>query len=152
MKNRIMRHLVCPISEEKINEHVTRINAFLTVLLIVGGFVFNSVLFFIFLLADFYIRAFTGVKYSPISYLSSRLANALNLSKKPIAKAQKVFAARLGFVMTLAILILFFFDLAAAAMVVGGILVFFATLEFALAICVGCIIYTYFVLPFYSKK
>lgn len=152
MKKKMMKHLVCPISEEKINEYVTRINAFLTVLLVVAGFVLNSALFFIFLMADFYIRAFTTLKYSPVSYVSSRLANALNLDKKPIGKAQKIFAARLGFVMTLAIATLMFFNLTTAAMVVGGILVFFATLEFALGICVGCIIYTYLVLPVYGKK
>lgn len=149
MKTTIMKHLVCPISEEKINEQVTRINALLTVLLVVTGFVFQSVLFFIFLLADFYIRAFTQLKFSPISFLSAKLANALNLDKKPIAKAQKIFAARLGFVMTLAISVLLYFNLTTTAIVVGGILVFFAMLEFALAICVGCIIYTYFVLPFF---
>jgi len=149
MKTKIMKHLVCPISEEKINEQVTRINAFLTILLVAAGFVFQSVLFFIFLLADFYIRAFTQLKYSPISFVSAKLANALNLDKKPIAKAQKIFAARLGFIMTLAISVLLYFNLTTAAIVVGGILVFFATLEFALAICVGCIIYTYFVLPFF---
>ncbi|HKL31091.1 MAG TPA: DUF4395 family protein, partial [Tangfeifania sp.] len=101
------------------------------------------------LLADFYIRAFTQLKYSPISFVSAKLANALNLDKKPIAKAQKIFAARLGFVMTLAISILLYYNLVTAAIVIGGILVFFATLEFALAICVGCIIYTYLVLPFF---
>jgi hypothetical protein len=149
MKTTIMKHLVCPISDEKINEHVTRINAFLTVLLIIAGLVFQSVLFFIFLLADFYIRAFTQLKFSPISFVSAKLANALNLDKKPIAKAQKIFAARLGFIMTLTISILLYFNLITAAVVIGGILVFFATLEFALAICVGCIIYTYLVLPFF---
>ncbi len=150
MKTTIMKHLVCPISAEKINEQITRINALLTVLFIVAGFVFQSVLFFVFLLADFYIRAFTQLKYSPISFVSAKLANALNLDKKPIAKAQKIFAARLGFVMTLAISILLYFNLVTAAIVIGGILVFFATLEFAFAICVGCIIYTYFVLPLYK--
>jgi hypothetical protein len=151
MKNKMMKYLVCPISEEKINEHVTRINAFLTVLLVVAGFVLNSVFFFIFLMADFYIRAFTQLKYSPVSYISSRLANALNLDKKPIGKAQKIFAARLGFIMTLAFAVLFYFNLTTAAMVVAGILVFFATLEFAFAICVGCIIYSYLILPLFNK-
>jgi len=151
MKVKIMKQLVCPVSEEKINEYVTRLNAFFTVLLVIAGFALNSVLFFIFLLADFYIRAFTNLKYSPISFASAKLANAFHLDKKPIGKAQKVFAARLGFVMTLAITILFYLNLPTAAIVVGGILAFFATLEFALAVCVGCIIYTYLVLPFYNK-
>ena len=145
-----MKNLVCPISQERVNERVTRLVAMFTILLVVAGLVFNSVLFFIFLLADFFIRAFTSLKFSPVSYLASSLANALNLSKKPIDKAPKIFAARLGFLMTLVITLFSLFNLPVAAIVVSGILIFFASLEFALGICVGCIIYTYVVLPFYK--
>lgn len=148
MKN--MKQLVCPISDERVNEHVTRINAFWGVLMVVAGFVFNSVFFFLFLLADFYIRAFTKMKFSPISFISHSMANAFNLSKKSIDKAPKIFAARLGFLMTLAIIVLYVFQLNTAAIAVGGILVFFATLEFVLAVCMGCIMYTYLILPFYK--
>ena len=146
-----MRNLVCPISTEIINERVTRANALLTIILAASGFIFSSVLFFVFLMADFYIRAFTQLKYSPISYISSRLSNALHLDKKPIGKAQKIFAARLGFIMTMAVTILFYFELNTASLVIAGILVFFASLEFVFGICVGCIIYTYLILPLYNK-
>ena len=146
-----MKQIVCPISDERINEHVTRLNAFFGVLIVVAGFVFNSVIFFLFLLADFYIRAFTKVKFSPISYISISMANAFNLDNKSTDKAPKIFAARLGFLMTLTIIFLFLFELKTAALVVGGILAFFATLEFALAVCMGCIMYTYLILPFYRK-
>lgn len=145
-----IKQIVCPISNEHINEQVTRINALLGIILTVAGFVFNSAFFFIFLSADFYIRGFSNVKYSPISYLSYRMANALNLDKKNIDKAPKIFAARIGFLMSLIITVLVLAEFNAAAYAVGGILVFFATLEFALAICMGCIIYTYLVLPFYK--
>jgi hypothetical protein len=145
-----MKQIVCPISDERTNEQVTRINALFGILLVVSGFVFNSVFFFVFLLADFYIRAFTKAKFSPISFAGHSMVNALNLNKKSIDKAPKIFAARMGFLMTLAITLLFLFQLNTAAFVVGGILVFFAALEFALAICVGCIMYTYLVLPFYK--
>lgn len=149
MKN--MKQIVCPISNERISEQVTRLNAFFGVLLVVAGFVFNSLLFFLLLAADFYIRAFTKTKFSPISFISHSMVNALNLNKKSIDKAPKIFAARLGFLMTLTIVVLYFLQLNTAALVVGAILVFFASLEFALAICVGCILYTYLVLPFYKK-
>ena len=145
-----MRNLVCPISNEVINERVTRANALFTVLLVAAGLAFTSVAFFVFLLVDFYIRAFTEVKYSPVSYLSSKLVNALNFGSKPVGKAQKIFASRLGFIMTLVVTALLLLNLTIPALVVGGILVFFAALEFALGICVGCIIYTYIVLPFYK--
>ena len=145
-----MKQLVCPISEEKINEQVTRINALLGILLVVFGFAFNSVFYFVFLAADFYIRAFTKAKFSPVSYISYSMVNALKLNKKSIDKAPKIFAARIGFLMTLTITILYLLQLNTAAFVIGGILVFFATLEFALAICMGCIMYTYLILPFYK--
>ncbi len=145
-----IKQLVCPISNEQISERVTRINALLAILIVVAGFVFNSPLFIVFLMTDFFIRAFTKLKYSPLSYLSLKMANAFQLDKKLIDKAPKVFAARLGFLMALVILILMLLGLNTFALAVGGILVFFATLEFALAICMGCILYTYLILPFYK--
>ncbi len=145
-----MKQIVCPISNEKTDERVTRLNALIGIILLSSGFVFSSALFFIFLSADFYIRAFTKIKYSPISYLSNRLANALNLDRKDIGKAPKIFAARLGFLMTLAIVLFTLTGLNTAALVTGIILVFFASLEFALGLCMGCIVYTYVILPFYK--
>jgi len=146
-----MKQLICPISNEHIYERVTRLNALFGILLVLAGIVFNSVFPLILLTADFYTRAFSNAKFSPISYLSHRMAHALNLDKKSIDKAPKIFAARLGFIMSFTITILMLFQFKAASFAVGGILVFFASLEFVLAICVGCIIYTYLVLPFYKQ-
>lgn len=145
-----MKQLICPISNEMVNERLARLNAFFTILLVVAGFAFNSIVFPLVLLADFFIRAFTRSKLSPVSVASAGLVRLLQLSKKPIDKAPKIFAARLGFIMTLVIATLFLLELYTASMAVAGILVFFATLEFAFGICVGCIIYTYFVLPLYK--
>ena len=147
-----MKNIVCPISTERINERVVRLNALFGILLVIGAFAFNSVFLLIFLTADFYIRAFTNANFSPISFLSKSLTNALNLGNKSTDKAPKIFAARIGFLFTLTLSILFALNLKLAAFIVGGVLVFFASLEFALAICVGCIIYTYLVLPFYKGK
>jgi hypothetical protein len=146
-----MKQLICPISKERVNEQITRINAFIGIVLIILGFTFNFPVLFIFLLIDFFIRAFTRITYSPISCASHKIANALCLKEKKINKAPKIFAARLGFFMVLATVILYFAGLKIAALIIAGILVFFATLEFALAICVGCILYTYVILPFYKK-
>jgi len=145
-----MKHILCPISNERINEHVTRINALFGILLLVTGFLTNSLLFLVFLMADFYVRAFTKLKFSPISYASRWLTSTLNLGEKSIDKAPKIFAARIGFLITLVITVLFLFDFVKASFIVGGILVFFASLEFVLAICMGCLMYTYLILPFYK--
>ncbi|MDX9881228.1 MAG: DUF4395 domain-containing protein [Prolixibacteraceae bacterium] len=146
-----MKNILCPISDERINEQVTRLNALFAIVAVVLAFVSKSPVFLIFLMADFFMRAFTRLKYSPISYMSIGLSNALQLPAKSIDKAPKIFAARLGFVMTTVISLLFILNLKLAALVVAGVLVFFATLEFAFAICVGCAIYSYVVLPFYKK-
>jgi hypothetical protein len=145
-----MKQIVCPISNEKINERITRLNALIGIVILVLAFTFQSVAFLIFLLADFFIRAFTKTRFSPISYASHFLSNALNLSEKRIDKAPKIFAARLGFLMTFIITALFLAGLTTSAIIVAGVLVFFASMEFILAICMGCIIYSYVILPFYK--
>lgn len=146
-----MKNLVCPISDQRVNEYVTRINALLTIVVVVFAFVLNSVFLFAFLMADFFIRAFTEIKFSPVGFASHYVSNALSLSVKLIDKAPKIFAARLGFLMTTVIACLFILNLTTAAMVVAGMLIFFAGLEFVFAICVGCMIFTYLILPFYKK-
>jgi len=52
--------------------------------------------------------------------------------------------------LTFIITLLMLFGFNTVALMVGGVLVFFASLEFALAVCMGCIIYTYLILPFYK--
>lgn len=145
-----VKQLVCPISDERIDEQVTRINALLGILLISASLLFNSVIFIAFLTVDYYIRAFSKARYSPVGFISLQMANVLNLDKKEIDKAPKVFAARIGFLMSLSVTILMTFQLNTASLAVGAVLAFFASLEFALAICMGCILYTYLVLPFFK--
>lgn len=147
-----MKNIVCPISDQRVNEFVIRLNALFAIAIVVLAFVFNSVLLLLFLMADFFIRAFTEIKYSPVSYTSHYMVNALNLPVKLIDKAPKVFAARLGFLMTAAIAGLFALNSTTASLIVSGILVFFAALEFFFAICIGCKIYTYLILPFYKNR
>jgi hypothetical protein len=146
-----MKNLVCPISDQRINEQISRFNALFAIGIIVLAFVMNSAILLVFLMADFFIRAFTEIKFSPLNFASHYLSNTLSLPVKLIDKAPKVFAARLGFLMTALISGLFIFDLKLASMVVSGLLVFFAGLEFMFAICVGCMIYSYLILPFYKK-
>ncbi len=145
-----MKQIVCPISKDKVNEQVVRLNAIIGVLLVVAGFAFDSVFYMLFLMSDFFIRAFTPARFSPISFVSHWITNTMRLGDKQIDKAPKIFAARLGFLLLLVLNILFLTGAQAPAMIVGGIFVLFAMLEFALAICIGCIIYTYLVLPFYK--
>lgn len=146
-----MKNIFCPISEERINEQVPRITALLVMVTVILALAFNSLLIMAFLVADFYIRAFTKLKFSPLSCVGYWITRLLKLPAKAIDKAPKIFAARMGFVMSLAVAVLFAVHLTIASSIVAGILVFFAGLEFSIAFCAGCTIYTYMVLPFYRN-
>jgi len=146
-----MKNLVCPISDQRVNEQITRLNAMFTIGTVVLAFILNSGILLVFLMADFFIRAFTEIKFSPINYISYYLSNALNLPVRLIDKAPKIFAARLGFLMTTIIAGLFISSFKIGSVVLAGMLIFFASLEFVFAICFGCLIYTYLVLPFYKN-
>src|SRR5690554_989776 len=102
-----MKQLICPISDEKVNEQLTRLNAFFTVLFIITGFIFNTVLIPLLLVLYFFARAFGYSKFSLLNIISSGAAHLPQLQKKPTDKAPKQFAARMGFVMT-ALIALFF--------------------------------------------
>ena len=69
------------------------------------------------------------------------LKNTLGLSERPTDEAPKLFAARMGFQVVVILLASQIFQLDMATWILGGMLAFFAFLESALAICVGCIVY-----------
>lgn len=146
-----MKNLVCPISDQRVNEQVTRLNALFSAVIIVLAYSLNSVVLLGLMMADFFIRGFTEMKFSPLSFGSHYLSNAFGLHTKLIDKAPKIFAARLGFLMTTVITVLFVLDLKLASAIVSGILVIFAGLEFLFGFCAGCMIFNYLILPFYKN-
>lgn len=146
-----MKQLLCPISNEKVNEQTVRLSAFLSILLLIAAFWLNTYFLLILLAVDFFIRAFSRAMVSPLSLLAHWLNQSLKLGERKIDKAPKIFAARLGFIATSVILILQISGQQVAALIAGGIFMLLALLEAALALCLGCAIYTYLVLPFYKS-
>lgn len=146
-----MKNIFCPISTERVDEQVHRLTALLVMVLMIVGFAAQSPLVLALLVVDFVIRAFSILKFSPLSCLANWLSGVLRLPEHLIDKAPKLFAARMGFAMALAILGFYIAGFVTAAKLLGLILVFFAGLEFSVAFCAGCAIYTYLVLPFYRS-
>ena len=146
-----MNQLVCPVSNEQINENVSRVTASLVLSLILLFIITQNILFLAVALFDFSFRIFEKVPVSPISWLVRTFFNITNLPKKMINKAPKVFAARLGFFLSaLALGLFFFFPLAAS--VIAGILAVCIFADVAFNFCIGCIIYHYVVYPVYKNK
>ncbi len=151
-KVRIMKDIICPISTKKANENIVRITAF-WVILLTGFFIYNPNPYVpLFLAIDFYIRAFTQAKYSPLSWLSAGMVRILKLEPHWIDKAPKIFAARVGLLFSILMFSMAIFGLTVPAVIIASVLVLFAFLECGLNFCAGCWVYTYVVIPFYRDK
>lgn len=146
-----MTGLICPISPLRINEQVARITAFLIASLVILYIVTLSPYIPLFLIADFFIRGFTSLKYSPLSWLAATISNGLKLPVVMTGKAKKIFSARVGFLFAVAMVVLFYAN-PLSSTIVGGVLVGFALMESLLNICVGCLVYTYVVFPWFAQK
>lgn len=146
-----MNSLICPISTHRTNKNAVRITGFLVASSIVAYSLTSNITIILALSIDFYIRAFTNLTFSPLSFIASKLSSLLKLKVISIDKAPKIFAARVGFIFTLTITTLSLIN-PVASLIVSFILMSFALLESLLNFCVGCVVYTYLVLPFYKKS
>jgi hypothetical protein len=121
------------------NEGKIRLTAFFVLLLIVVYMITDTGLVPVFLLLDFTLRGFGFGAYSPLAFLAGLLARALKLPAKPVYMPPKRFAARVGFLFCLAIVVAHYADL--STLVLSCILVLFAALESLVGFCAGCYVY-----------
>jgi hypothetical protein len=145
-------YAICPISDQKINERVARSNAILTVLFL-SIYVFTSNVFIIvFLLLDFFLRSADLTQYSPFTNFSRQIVKLLNLKPKPVNAGPKIFAARIGVVFNVAVLLSALFGLNKFAFTFTVIFGICAFLEAAVGFCVACQIYPFVYKLFYNSK
>lgn len=144
--------ITCPRSEEKINENVARILAFFVIIIVAVGVYFKSPLVFILLAIDFFLRTFTQGKYSLLKYISRKISAYFRIHEKMTDAAPKKFAAGMGLTLSIILIGLLYCHYYIYADVAATILLICAVLEFLKGFCMGCIIYTYIVLPFLSKE
>ncbi len=97
-----MNAIICPLSTEKTDSNTSRLTIFLNVVLIAGFLATLNPIFIIIVSIDYFIRAALDVKYSPIRLVAYGATSSMNLKKKPIGLAQKIFASRLGFLCAIA--------------------------------------------------
>jgi hypothetical protein len=129
---------------------VVRITGFFMAAMIALA-VFTGSSYFLFAIAiDYFIRAATPAKYSPFSWVASKIVDTFNLGDHLIDKSPKIFAARVGFLFAFTAAVLSF-SYPTASLIVALSLMGFALLESVFDLCVGCIVYTYMVVPIFSK-
>ena len=146
-----MRNLICPVSPLRINETTARLTGFLMATLLTLYLATGNLIFVLVSAADYAIRAFTTLPASPASWLAAQLGQRLHLPVRPIDKAPKIFAARVGFVCALTIVGLYPLH-RPSSRGVAVMLLSFALLESVLNVCVGCLVYTYVVFPRFKPK
>jgi len=115
--------------------------------LITGNAVFPAIL-----VVDFFIRAFTNLPFSPLSWLGHHIVKLIGTQPVLIDKAPKVFAARIGMILTLLTTVGAVFNWYLMSYIMGSVLILFAFLECGLNFCMGCWVYTYLVYPVVRKK
>ena len=141
-----MMSLVCPISDTYIDENIARLNAFITFGLVLT-FLFTPFKWIIFLIAgDFLLRRILQGKFSVISRISFLTTGALALKKVNINAGPKLFAANVGFALSILAALFYFTGIPYLSYALAGILAFFTLLESIFNICAACILY-----PFVSK-
>lgn len=146
-----MKPLICPISDEKIPEHLPRVTASLNLILL-AAFAWNPQSWILFFLAyDFLVRGFGSPKLSLVHHAAKSISGAFKLRSKLIDKAPKLFAARLGALLLVLALVLKLSGLVTAPIVIVWLIAALSSLECILGFCVGCYVYQYLVFPLYRK-
>jgi hypothetical protein len=132
---------VCPVNERQVNENIARLNALATIVLM-SVFLFTPVKWILFILpVDFALRSWLHGRFSPLGRMNRLLARSLHLKEIMINEGPKVFAARIGLILSALALGSFIAGFSLLAYILGGILVFFSFLEAAFGFCVACKIY-----------
>lgn len=146
------KQMICPISDEQVDENRVRVTALGVIITIGLFFMTGNIMLPAVLVLDFFIRAFTKAKYSPLNGLAYLMVSITHSGQIWIDKAPKVFAARIGFLLSSLITVAALLDLWPVSYATAAVLVAFAFLECGLNFCAGCWVYTYVVFPLVRRK
>lgn len=135
--------IACPVDFIIVNENKVRLTALQVFLLAVAYFFTGAWIIPSFLIIDFFLRGFKLGKYSLLNLMSDQLVKAFSIPVKPIDQAPKRFAAKIGFLFSIAITALQLTGNTVAALILAAVLTFFAFLESFFSFCAGCYVYTF---------
>jgi len=134
----------CPIVFKRVDKNIIRINA-----LIIFSFIscyiltLNPVLL-VLILADFIIRVFFGLKYSPICFFIKRGLRVSGVKPHLINAGPKIFAARIGLIFSISVLISYLFGYTTLSIVLASVFLIAVGLEAFFNYCLACEIYPYY--------
>jgi hypothetical protein len=133
----------CPVDFIPVNENKVRLTALWVWALVTLSLFAQPLLITAFLAIDFFLRAFNWGKYSPLNKLSEATVKQFHISNKPIDQAPKRFAAKIGFILSLAIITFLLIGTVKGAVLLAIVFAIFAFLESFLGFCAGCYVYSF---------
>jgi Domain of unknown function (DUF4395) len=136
-------YALCPISDKKVNERVARLNAGITVMLLLFFIITHNIITIIFMTIDFFLRATGYSKLSPVSIISKYIIKWLPLKDHSINAGPKILAARIGLIFSTLIIVSLLMSFSYLSLFIAGILGLFSFLEGAFGLCVACQIYPF---------
>jgi hypothetical protein len=145
-------YAVCPVSDKVVSEKVARLNGAFTVLLLIIFGITQNIIPVIFLVLDFILRSFNYSKYSLIAISSKEIVSYFKLRETFINAGPKIFAARIGLLFGILIIISFIFKAYLPAFSLAGVLIIFSFLEAVYGLCIACEIYPFLYRILYKMK
>jgi hypothetical protein len=146
----MFKNLVCPMSSQSIDKRASRVSASMTAVLLAAFAVTGFWPIMAYVVVDYMVRVFTS-RQAPTSWVASQVLRTIGVQPVLGNKGPKIFAWRVGLMM--ALMAYFLFALSPmAAIIVAVALAGFNVLDGVFNFCVGCIIYTYVVLPYYNRE
>jgi len=133
------------MSSERLNKRACRVSATLNAALLTLFFFTTWWPVLAFIVLEYVVRVFTS-RTAPIGVVANGILRVLRISPVLMDKAPKVFAWRVGFLMAAASAAVLPYSVAASAYIALALAVF-NILDGICNFCVGCIIYTYLILP-----
>lgn len=129
----------------QLNEPVIRIIAFEVAVLAIA-FAFTHLLVIpLFLLFDFYLRGWDLQRYSPLRLVAVQVNHILFRNRfKPVYAPPKIFAARIGAFVSLAIIVTYVFESGPLSVGLAGLMICAALLESLAGFCAGSYLYSYY--------
>lgn len=137
-------NVFCPISFNKIDENVARLNGAFTVLLLLASVLTTSVLPVLFLVVDFLARSISKPEYSLLAIFSKVIVKSLGIKPRKVNAGPKIFAARIGLVFSVFVALFSILALENISLVFLAVFGACAFLEAVFGYCVACKIYPIF--------
>ena len=136
----------CPIVFKQVDKHIIRVNAIIVFAFLLGFIFTGNPLMILMVLGDFIIRVFFGLKYSPICFFIKRALRLSGVKPHLINAGPKIFAAKIGLILAVCILIASFLGFNFLATTIALIFIIAVGLEAFFNYCLACEIF-----PYYNK-